>query len=110
MRRISQAEVELITALVQGNPQYESQIRQLNNVVDLSDGGMGSIRFGEVDKRRFGGQIAEISVLDVDGVPVSFALNVDQEGILFELDVFKSDFSPLKEIPMPPYRTVDTSD
>ena len=81
-----------------------------NNVVNLSDGGMGSIRFGELDERRFGEQIAEMTLLDKDGIPVSFALYIDQEGNLFELDVFKSDFSPLKEIPMPPYRTVGASD
>jgi hypothetical protein len=31
-------------------------------------------------------------------VPVSVALNVDQHGELFELDLWKVDFSPLQRI------------
>jgi hypothetical protein len=31
---------------------------------------------------------------DIDGTPVSAALNVDQQGNLYELDIWKVDFSP----------------
>ena len=36
---------------------------------------------------------------DADGVPVSAALNLDQDHHLFELDVWKVDFSPLQRWP-----------
>jgi hypothetical protein len=32
-------------------------------------------------------------------VPVSVALNLDEQGELYELDIWKMDFSPLQRIP-----------
>jgi hypothetical protein len=66
-------------------------------VQDMPDGRMGSVRFFKTlpDERRFGKEIAEGLFHDTDGVPVSVALNLDQFGELFELDVWKVDFSPL---------------
>ena len=48
-------------------------------------------------------EIAEISLLDVDGIMVSFSVNLGTDGELYELDAFKGDFSPLKKFPLPPY-------
>lgn len=108
MRPIRKEEAELIATLLRGKPNYNSLIDQLEKVYvdDMEDGGMGSIRFGEPGQRKLGKQIAEITLLDLDEVPVSFALNIDQNGDLYELDVFKSDFSPLKQIPTPPYNII----
>jgi hypothetical protein len=64
----------------------------------MNDGGMGSLRFVGSADRRFGKCIGEAEFDDLDGVPVSVALNVDQYGQLFELDLWKVDFSPLKRI------------
>ncbi|TFV94864.1 hypothetical protein E4M00_17060 [Leifsonia flava] len=50
-------------------------------------------------KRRFGREVAELRFVDGDGVPISAALNVDSDGNLFELDMFKGDGSPLIRIP-----------
>ena len=36
---------------------------------------------------------------DEDGVKVIASLNVDSDGHLFELDIWKTDFSPLLRIP-----------
>ena len=73
-------------------------------VVPMADGGMGSHSLyenGEITTdRRFGSSIAEIEFLDIDSVPVSAALFLDERGKLFELDVFKADFSPLRSIPI----------
>ena len=67
-------------------------------VEEMNDGGMGSLRFVGRADRRFGRCIGEAEFDDADGVPVSVALNVDQYGELFELDLWKVDFSPLNRI------------
>ncbi|WP_431201974.1 DUF6984 family protein [Bradyrhizobium betae] len=70
----------------------------LDLVEEMNDGGMGSLRFVGTADRRFGRCIGEAEFDDADGVPVSVALNADQHGMLFELDVWKVDFSPLQRI------------
>ncbi|RLQ80943.1 hypothetical protein D9C83_10755 [Salinibacterium amurskyense] len=61
---------------------------------------MGSLAIGPPSlERRFEDQVAEVTFFDVDGMWVSATLNVDQFGELSELDVFKGDFSTLREIP-----------
>ncbi|MET4390470.1 hypothetical protein ABIB73_006252 [Bradyrhizobium sp. F1.4.3] len=67
-------------------------------VEDMNDGGMGSLRFVGSADRSFGKCIGEAEFDDADGVLVSLALNVDQRGELFELDLWKVDFSPLQRI------------
>ncbi len=70
-------------------------------VEDMSDGGMGSIRFLKPNEseRRFGKAVAKAEYTDEDGVLVSIALNVDRDGDLYEVDFWKVDFSPLKRYP-----------
>jgi len=71
-------------------------------VTDMDDGGMGSIRFwraGPQERRRLGGRIAELEFSDADGVTVVASLNVDTEGDLFELDIWKTDFGRLIRYP-----------
>jgi hypothetical protein len=65
-------------------------------VEEMNDGGMGSIRFVGSPDRRLGRCVGEVEFYDSDGVTVSVALNVDQRGELFELDLWKVDFSPLQ--------------
>ncbi len=45
--------------------------------------------------------LVEAQYLDSDGVLVSIAVNADKQGQLFELDLWKVDFSPLKRYPKP---------
>lgn len=63
----------------------------------------GSLRVwrGAEDRRRFGGSAAEAQFHDADGMLVSAEIFLDQEGRLYELDVFKGDNSPLKRFPSP---------
>lgn len=70
-------------------------------VQNMNDGAMGSLRFvtASSSARRFGGSISQAEFIDQDGVPVSVALIVDQDGNLFELDLFKANFAPLVVIP-----------
>ncbi|MEI9986408.1 MAG: hypothetical protein WDN69_26480 [Aliidongia sp.] len=67
----------------------------------MLDNDVGSIRFvaatGNRRCERFG--IAELWYTDSDGVPVSFALNLDQHGAPWEIDAWKVDFSPLRQPP-----------
>ncbi|WP_461625535.1 DUF6984 family protein [Bradyrhizobium sp. 25ACV] len=67
-------------------------------VEQMNDGGMGSLRFVGSADRRLGKCVGEVEFDDADGVTVSVALNVDQRGELFELDLWKVDFSPLQRI------------
>ncbi|MGQ0531116.1 MAG: DUF6984 family protein [Caulobacteraceae bacterium] len=68
-------------------------------VEEMDDGGMGSIRFicePPKEHQIFGREVARGVASDGDGVPLSLAVNVDQDGDLFELDIWKVDFSKLK--------------
>lgn len=111
-------EARLIGALVRlaGLRLAEGWLERLR-VREMSDGGMGSLRLdlprggdpgrsGEGHRegdgaRRLGAQVAGIQFTDADGVEVLAALNVDVDGELFELDLWKTDFTPLIRIPDP---------
>ena len=73
-------------------------------VKDMLDGGMCSIRFaasGDGTNRSFGNAAGELWYVDADGVVVTFCLNLDNHGDLYEVDGWKVDFSPLKRFPQP---------
>lgn len=96
-------ELRLVEALIASSPGRDHLANNLEHrlVEEMNDGGMGSLRFvddGQTD-RSFGAAFAEGRFLDEDGVPVSVVLNLDDRGALFELDVFKADFSALKRFP-----------
>jgi hypothetical protein len=102
-RPLSDNETALIKKLLSGTPSESKGLRQLSKalVQDMSDGNMGSIRFcnPSASERRLGKVVTEGSFRDADGVLVSVTLNADQFGDLFELDLWKVDFSPLKRFP-----------
>ena len=95
-------ERELVRALLAGvYPDSEIEGRLANAIVqDMSDGGMGSIRFKN-STPPVGREIAEAEYLDQDGVIVRITLNLDRDGGLFEVDFWKVDFSPLLRYPKP---------
>lgn len=68
-------------------------------VSPMDDGGMGSLKLTipEVTRpsRQFGRKVAEHEYTDADGVVVLASLYLDQEDLPFELDVWKTDFSPV---------------
>lgn len=77
-------------------------------VQPMSDGNMGSLVLrddglenvpGRGLERKFGQRISECRFRDVDQVPVSAPLNIDQHGRMFELDVWKTDFTEAVRIP-----------
>ena len=72
-------------------------------VEPMNDGGMGSLLLfphGVIrEKRLFGECISEGQFTDKDGVQVIASINVDKNGELFELYIWKTDHSPLIRIP-----------
>jgi hypothetical protein len=104
-RPLRAEETALVRKLLAGTRLEDELGRPLAEVLvgDMSDGGMGSIRFcaTEPQRRLYGSTIGEGSFLDRDGTLVWVALNLDQFGNLFELDMWKVDFSPLLRYPDP---------
>ena len=82
------------------NGAAELAVRQ---VTDIQDGGMGSIRFLSAYRsiRELGKQIVTANYIDEVGVLVSIAINTDDQGNLFEVDFWKTDFSVLRRYPNP---------
>ena len=104
-RKLRKEEADLIAAIVRDNPLAEQVIRSLPRqlVKDSPDGGMGSLRFKAAadHDQRFSKEIGEVLFADQDGVMVSATVNLDNNDELFELDIWKTDFSPLKRYPQP---------
>jgi len=107
MRALRKEEIDLICFILKDKPDFARITNDLKNdlVKAMNDGGMGSLKFYPKDDnvRTFGRQIAEINLSDVDGVPLSITINIDNNGDIFELDIWKVDFSPLKQFPIYPY-------
>lgn len=65
----------------------------------MDDGGMGSLYLfpkGIIKEDRiFGDQVSEFRFTDQDGIEVIASLNIDKNGSLYELDIWKMDFSSL---------------
>jgi hypothetical protein len=72
-------------------------------ILPMEDGNMGSLSSFPTliipNNRKMGKQVSELLFEDKDGVTVIASLNLDTEGLLFELDIWKTDFSPLLEFP-----------
>jgi len=67
----------------------------------MDDGGMGSHKFHNTNiDSKLGREASSCSFIDTDGIAVSATLNLDQYGSLFELDLFKGDFSKLQKWPL----------
>jgi hypothetical protein len=69
----------------------------------MPDSGMGSFEVakptGAAENRSLGRVAAELTFYDVDGVLVTVTLNTDADDELFEVDVWKTDFTPVARIP-----------
>lgn len=69
---------------------------------------MGSIHVVGPEGRQFGGDAATAQYTDVDGVVVLISLILDEAGRFYELDFWKTDFSPLRAFPRPDQLYVET--
>jgi hypothetical protein len=104
LRDLRGDELVVVKKMLAGTAFEETLVHRLSTakVQDMSDGGMGSIKFYIGRPRselEYGEEIAEAAFQDADGVPVSLSLSIDKVGNLFELDVWKVDFSPLIRYP-----------
>jgi hypothetical protein len=82
-----------------GAAQLDAEVDQLL-VKPMADGGMGSLQFHPPrGDRCMGSEVASCEFIDSDGVVVSATLNLDEQERLFELNVWKVDFSPLNRWP-----------
>ncbi|WP_371179666.1 hypothetical protein [Chelatococcus sp. GW1] len=71
-------------------------------VYEIDDGGMGSLRFvSREQSASFSHSVVECEYIDADGVGVNISINLDRSGFLFELDIWKYDFSNLIKFPDP---------
>lgn len=102
-RKISKEEERLIDFLIdKASLKLPDNWKHNLLVSPMQDGSMGSLSLSFVsqskEKRVFGEQVSECHFIDEDGIDVIASLNVDQNGNLFELDIWKTDFSPLIRI------------
>ena len=71
-------------------------------VKPMDDGGMGSLAIAPFEKREVGSAAAECQFDDADGIPVLATLFLDRHGSPLEVDVWKTDYSPLQRWPTKP--------
>lgn len=104
-RLLTQSEKALVGALLRRGSPLPLPANWLDKalVSPLEDSGMGSLLFrpdnSSCEQRRVICQYSEIRFRDLDGIEVSASLNLDEQMQPFELDVWKTDFSPLIAIP-----------
>lgn len=69
----------------------------------MDDGEMGSLYLFPkgvmIEDRTIGEQVSDFQFTDSDGIEVIASLNLDENGDLFELDLWKTDFSKLLNFP-----------
>lgn len=96
-------ELRLISTLLNlsGHEMKEQRLAGLRER-EMDDGGMGSLQLAqrgrEEDEHVFGRELAAVQFTDLDGVVVIATLYADTNGEPFELDVWKTDSSPLVRI------------
>ena len=102
-RPLRDEEKSLIVKLLDRVPERARLIGQLDGagVEEMHDGGMGSVLFQGPNefKRRLANEVASGRFKDTDGTAVVVSVNIDQFGDLFELDLWKVDFSALIRFP-----------
>ena len=104
-RKLSEQEAKLLELLIK-KANLDLPLQKWEHELtaqSMNDSGMGSITlYPEGDeniKRIFGYQASEHKFIDADGVEVIASLNLDKEGNVFELDIWKTNFAPLIRIP-----------
>ena len=103
MRELNLQEEKLLEELIsRSNIKIPSNWKNDLLVSPLHDGKMGSLTLfphNTLNKERhFGVQVSECQFKDIDGVPVIASLYLDKDNELFELDIWKVDFSKLEMI------------
>lgn len=103
-RKPTLKEIKLIKLLINISdlsfPEWEKYLL----VCEMNDGKMGSLTLmndiqTDNNLRVFGKQISEYQYVDSDGVDVIVSLNTHNNNQLYELDIWKTVFSPLNKFP-----------
>lgn len=103
-RFLTDKEKEIIASLIDGSDHKWAALKEglsSAKVSEMDDGGMGSLLFegNSTKDRNIGNVIGNAEFIDSDGITVSIGLNVDEDHQLFELDVWKVDYSKLISFP-----------
>jgi hypothetical protein len=105
LRKLTIKEENLISFLIQKeNLNISSDWKKNILAFSMNDGNMGSLKLcpeGIYDEKREYIQrfVSEYEFKDEDGVDVVASLFLDKEGKLYELDIWKVDFSELLSLP-----------
>lgn len=103
-RIVSDYEWSLLELLLKkASLQYQSDLKKTLLVQPMNDEGMRGLYLfpnGMSDKnRKFGKQVSEYQFEDEDGIRIIASLYLDENGKLYELDIWKTDFSPIIKFP-----------
>ncbi|WP_234637087.1 DUF6984 family protein [Delftia tsuruhatensis] len=109
VRLLREEEKALLNALLSRHKKFSKFVNEITfgEVYDMSDGGMGSIKFIGSENNVFGENLAEASYIDEDGVQVIITVYGDKAGGLYEVDFWKADFSPLKKYPQSDFLKIE---
>lgn len=104
-RKLTSQEKNLINLLItKSKISFPDDWDKNLSVIPMQDGKMGSLYLIPNNiinrERKFGKQISDIQFNDLDGIEVIASLNLDEEGELFELDMWKTNYSKLIAIPI----------
>lgn len=104
-RKLTSKEEKLLSYLAeQSGMNLSTDWKENIFVSPMNDGEMGSLLLfpnGTTNKiRKFGKRVSEYQFIDNDGITVIASLHVDDLGDLFELDIWKTDFSKLLNMPI----------
>ena len=101
-RKLCAEEIALIETLLAfgGRDDLGASLKDAE-VQAIPGGEIGSLVFAPTgpDPRKFGDVLATAEALDSDGVTITFALNLDRSGALYELDIWKDDLSHVITLP-----------
>lgn len=97
-RLLTSGEVSLIHRMLpEGTELSERLLKDLavTQVEDVHVVGMGGVRFLSGRTQLFGCDVATTTLADADGVPVIATLRAEDHDQIFELELWKVDFSPI---------------
>ena len=111
MRHQTALEIQLLEELIcRSHNTFPLNWKSNLLVSDLSDGGMGSLALhphgiDDYKEHHWGSQASDCLFDDIDGITVVASLYLDEKGELYELDIWKTNWNPLIDIPIT-YRDV----
>lgn len=105
LRKPTADELRLIRFLIASSEDRSlaTNLLPITMVSEMDDGGMGGLLIfenGVIDrKRKYGSVLASCKFTDADGIEVIASLYLDDNGNIYELDVWKTNFQELISIP-----------